>query len=67
MGLTMRAASAASITRACYLCNIRPKTSVWGRLERFLCIARAGTFGKGDAATEGGTRGRPVLSGSLAS
>jgi len=22
-------AGAASITRACYLCNIRPKTSVW--------------------------------------
>ena len=34
-------------------------------MERFLCIAWAGTFGKGDAATEGGTQSRPVLSGSL--
>jgi len=55
-----------SITRACYLCNIGPKTEGWGRLEHLLYVACAATFGKGDDATEGGTQGRSVLSSSLA-
>ena len=41
-------------TAKCYLCNIRPKTSVLACPEPLLYIARAAGFDNLEVATEGG-------------